>query len=42
MLCREPTSVPFSTEAMRASLLRLQKEWETINPPTRGMRFMAI
>jgi hypothetical protein len=30
MLGREPTSVPFSTAAMRASLERLQGEWETV------------
>ena len=29
MLGREPTPIPFSTEALRASLLRLQNEWET-------------
>src|ERR1700733_14262104 len=29
MLGREPTTVPFSTEALKASLLRLQNEWET-------------
>ena len=27
---REPTSIPFSTEALRASLLRLEGEWETV------------
>ena len=31
MLGREPTAIPFSTEAMRASLLRLQNEWETVS-----------
>jgi len=30
MLGREPTTVPFSTEAMRASLLRLEGEWEMV------------
>ena len=30
MLGREPTAIPFSAEAMRASLLRLQNEWETM------------
>ena len=30
MLGREPTPIPFSTEALRASLLRLQNEWETV------------
>ena len=30
MLGREPTAIPFSTEAMRASLLRLEEEWETV------------
>ena len=29
MLGREPTAIPFSAEAMRACLLRLQNEWET-------------
>jgi hypothetical protein len=29
MLDREPPTIPFSTEALRASLLRLQNEWET-------------
>jgi hypothetical protein len=28
MLCRDP-AIPFSTEAMKANLLRLQNEWET-------------
>ena len=27
---REPNTVPFSTEAMRANLLRLENEWETV------------
>jgi hypothetical protein len=27
---REPTPIPFSTEAMKATLLRLQNEWETV------------
>ena len=30
MLSRELTTVPFSTEAMKANLLRLQNEWETV------------
>jgi hypothetical protein len=30
MLSREPTSVPFSTAAMRVSLERLAGEWETV------------
>ena len=30
MLGREPTAIPFSAEAMKASLLRLQNEWETV------------
>jgi hypothetical protein len=30
MLDREPTIIPFSTEALRANLLRLQNEWETL------------
>ena len=25
---REPTAIPFSTEALRANLLRLENEWE--------------
>jgi hypothetical protein len=29
MLSRQLTIIPFSTDAMRASLLRLQNEWET-------------
>ncbi len=27
---REPTIIPFSTEALQATLLRLQNEWETV------------
>ena len=27
---REPSPIPFSTEALQANLLRLQNEWETI------------
>ena len=27
---REPATIPFSTEAMRANLLRLQNEWEIV------------
>jgi hypothetical protein len=30
MLSRKPTIIPFSTEAMKATLLRLQNEWETV------------
>ena len=30
MLTREPTTVPFSTEALKANLLRLQNEWEKV------------
>ena len=30
MLDREPTTIPFSTEALRANLLRLQNEWEAV------------
>ena len=30
MLGREPTTLPFSTEAMRASLLRLEGEWDRV------------
>ena len=30
MFGREPTRIPFSTEALRASLLRLEEEWETV------------
>ena len=29
MLCRDP-AIPFSTEALKANLLRLQNEWETV------------
>ena len=29
MLGSEPTAIPFSAEAMKANLLRLQNEWET-------------
>ena len=29
MLCPEPTAIPFSTEALKANLLRLQNEWAT-------------
>jgi hypothetical protein len=29
MLCQDST-IPFSTEALKASLLRLQNEWETV------------
>jgi hypothetical protein len=27
---REPTTIPFSTEAMKSNLLRLQNEWATV------------
>jgi hypothetical protein len=30
MLGRETTAIPFSTEAMKANLLRLQNEWESV------------
>ena len=30
MLSRERTTIPFSTEALLANLLRLQNEWETV------------
>ena len=30
MRFREPTAIPFSAEAMKASLLRLQNEWDTV------------
>ena len=30
MVGREPTTIPFSTEALKADLLRLQNEWETV------------
>ena len=30
MLDREPPTIPFSTEALQANLLRLQNEWETV------------
>jgi hypothetical protein len=29
-LGREPTGIPFSADAMRTNLLRLQNEWETV------------
>jgi hypothetical protein len=30
MLTRESATIPFSTEALKANLLRLQNEWETV------------
>ena len=30
MLTREPSTIPFSIEALKANLLRLQTEWETV------------
>ena len=30
MLGREPTAIPFSADAMKTSLLRLEEEWETV------------
>ena len=30
MLGREPPTIPFSTEALQATLLRLQNEWKTV------------
>jgi hypothetical protein len=30
MLIREPDTIPFSTDALRANLLRLQNEWEMV------------
>jgi hypothetical protein len=30
MLPREPPTIPFSTDALQANLLRLQNEWETV------------
>jgi hypothetical protein len=30
MLTREPDTIPFSTEALKANLLRLQNEWEAV------------
>jgi len=30
VLDREPATIPFSTEALQANLLRLQNEWETV------------
>jgi len=30
MLFREPTTIPFSAEALQATLLRLQNDWETV------------
>ena len=29
MMCREP-AIPFSTEALKANLLRLQNEWQMV------------
>ena len=37
----QPTAIPFSAEAMKASLLRPQNEWETVSDhsgPRRGLR----
>ena len=42
MLFREPTTIPLSTETMKASLLRLHNDWETIRQLGTEMRFMAI
>ena len=30
MLSREPITIPFSTDALQANLLRLQNEWESV------------
>jgi hypothetical protein len=30
MLGREPTTIPFSTDALKANLLRLQNEWDMV------------
>jgi hypothetical protein len=30
MFGREPTTIPFSTEALKANLLRLENEWEAV------------
>jgi hypothetical protein len=30
MFGREPTTIPFSTEALKANLLRLENEWDTV------------
>jgi hypothetical protein len=30
VLDREPATIPFSTKALQATLLRLQNEWETV------------
>jgi hypothetical protein len=30
ILGREPTTIPFSTEALQANLLRLENEWEAV------------
>jgi hypothetical protein len=38
MLGREPPIIPFSTEALRANLRRLQNEWEIGKPAVTAMR----
>ena len=42
MLGREPTAIPFSAEAMKASLLRLEEEWEMCKPAANGMQSINI
>ena len=42
MLGREPTAIPFSAEAMKANLLRLENEWETIQASRDRNAFIAI
>ena len=42
MLGRERTTIPFSTEALKANLLRLQNEWETVQASVIGMQSMII
>ena len=42
MLRREPTTIPFSTEALKANLLRLENEWKQYKPAVTGMRSMDI
>jgi len=39
MLDRETTAIPFSTEAMKANLLRLQNEWESVQASGSNLTF---
>ena len=38
MLTRESAIIPFSTEALKANLLRLQTEWKQHKPAATGVR----